>query len=124
MRSAVASRSHCATAPSTLTTRRPPALLVSRDSAALMSEARSATLRVQRSSLAISTAPTYLTAPVRERKSISIACSRERLRAGGFDRGEHAKPVRHVRQDVDADVLAPLAGGRPGPAPRAPSAYR
>ena len=37
MRSAVASRSHCATAPSTLTTRRPPALLVSSDSAALIS---------------------------------------------------------------------------------------
>ena len=42
----------------------------------------------------------------------------ERLRAGGFDRGEHAEPVRHVRRDVDADVLAPLAGGRPGAARR------
>ena len=68
VRSPVASRSHCATAPSTLTTRRPPAL-VSRDSAALMSAtrrllnvsinaARSATERVQRSSFAISTAAT------------------------------------------------------------------
>ena len=64
VRSAVASRSHCATAPSTLTTRRPPALLVSSDSAALISAtprrlnvsinvARSATLRVHRSSLAV-----------------------------------------------------------------------
>ena len=50
----------------------------------------------------------------------------ERLRAGGFDRGEHAEPVRHVRRDVDADVLAPLAGGRPGAArrARAPSVNR
>ena len=69
VRSAVVSRSHCATAPSTLTTRR-PALLVSRDSAALMSATprrvnvsmsvtRSAPLRVHLSSLAISTAPTW-----------------------------------------------------------------
>ena len=70
MRSAVASRSHCATAPSTLTTRRPPALLVSRDSAALISAtprrlnvsinvARSATERVHRSSLATRRGPLH-----------------------------------------------------------------
>ena len=41
-----------------------------------------------------------------------------RLRAGGFDRGQHAEPVRHIRQDVDADVRAPLAGGWHGPARR------